>query len=136
MSGTTPESRGRDPGSDAGALVHPALGAAAGAPLAAAALGDRQRVAVVLQAAAVLAHLRRAGWRLQTDLAQARVRDGELLSGLAAAPGPSDDVRGALRGLLAALFGPGEMAGRGDGRRAARELCARWSGELLPLGAD
>ena len=119
-----------------GVLRHPALSPASGAPLASAQLGDRQRVAVVLQAAALLSHLRRAGWRLGGDLGDGWVRDGETLCGLAASPGAPDETRGRLRCLLGALFGPGELAGRGDGRRAARELRARWAGELLRLGPD
>ena len=131
----------------AGRLLHGALGAAVGPPLAGAALSDQQRVAVLLQGAAVLAHLHAAGWRLEGALAAGRLREGELLCGLSAKPasagastsgrgGAGEEARSQLLALLAALFGPGEPAGRGEGRRAARELRSRWSGDLVPLAAE
>ena len=119
-----------------GRLVHPALGPAAGTPLTRAPLGDRQRLAVVLQGAALLSHLRRAGWRLGGDLAAGWVRDGELLCGLSAAPGKMKECGAPLRALLATLFASGAEVGRGGGRRAARELRARWGGELVPVHPD
>ncbi len=120
----------------AGRLLHPALGPPAGTPLADATLRDRQRLAVLLQGAALLSHLRRAGWRLAGELTAGWVRDGELLCGLAAVRGTAEDWGRPLRALLAALFAAGGEVGRGDGRRAARDLQSRWSAELVPLHPD
>src|SRR5262245_13970628 len=120
----------------AGRLLHRALGPPQGTPLTRAPLGDRQRVAVVLQGASLLSHLRRAGWRLSGDLAAGWVCDGELLCGLAAAPGKMKECGAPLRALLATLFASGAEVGRGDGRRAARELRARWGAELVPVHPD
>src|SRR5262249_22909464 len=88
-------------------LLHSALGPATGAPLRAAALGDRERVALLLQGAALLSHLRRAGWRLTSELAAGWVRDGELLCGVGAKPGVTREWGTPLRGLLATLFAEG-----------------------------
>ena len=124
------------PATTAGKLLHPALLPPEGVPLARARLDDRQRLAVVLQAAALLSHLRRAGWRLGGDFAAGWIRDGELLCGIAVEAVASDQGGAALRGLLAALFSAGGQVGRGGGRRAARELQARWAAELMPLHPD
>jgi DNA-binding NtrC family response regulator len=120
----------------AGRLVHPALAPAQGARLADAALGERQRIAVVLQAAALLSHLRRAGFRLAADLGGARLGDDGLLCGVAVEPGSTEDWGAPLRALLASLFAGGTDVGRGAGRRAARELRDRWASELVPLQPD
>jgi DNA-binding NtrC family response regulator len=128
-------------------LLHPALCAPADTPLAGAALGDRQRIAVLLQAAALLSHLHAAGWHLVGELASGSVRDGERLCGLRAEPGAGrasaraggagEHTRRQLLSLLGTLFGPGEPVGRGEGRRAARELRERWGGGgLVPLPPD
>ncbi|HXT52171.1 MAG TPA: sigma 54-interacting transcriptional regulator, partial [Thermoanaerobaculia bacterium] len=119
-----------------GRLLHPALSPPQGSNLADAELGDRQRVAVLLQAAAVLSHLRRAGWRLAGDLAGATLRDDGVLCGVAAEPGSADDWGPPLRAVFAALFGDGGEVGRGAGRRAARELRDAWARELVPLQPD
>jgi DNA-binding NtrC family response regulator len=120
----------------AGRLLHPALAPARGARLAKAELGDRQRVAVLLQAAALLSHLRRAGWRLAGDLRTTCVGDDDLLCGVVAEPGSAEDWGAPLRTVFAALFGEAGEVGRGPGRRAARELRALWAGELVPLHPD
>ena len=120
----------------AGRLLHAALAPARGARLAETALGDRQRIAVVLQAAALLSHLRRAGWRLASDLGAAWLRDDEVLCGVAVETGASEDCGAPLRALLASLFAGGADVGRGAGRRAARELRDRWASELMPLQPD
>ncbi|HEV8630589.1 MAG TPA: sigma 54-interacting transcriptional regulator, partial [Thermoanaerobaculia bacterium] len=120
----------------AGKLLHPALLAPQGAPLAKAPLGDRQRVAVLLQSAALLSHLRRAGWRLAGDLAAGWVRDGELLCGVAVRPGAAREWGSPLRALLSSLFAAGGEVGRGGGRKAARELQELWGSEMVPLHPD
>jgi DNA-binding NtrC family response regulator len=155
--------------SDATRVMHPTLGApdelAAAAPLAAARLTDRQRIAVLLEGAALLSLLERAAWWLPQGWAEARVAAGGRLALPAreAVPGRSPrPVQEQLRELLLRLFGaagaaagdpgaaawsceageggaaPGSglLAGRGEARRAARELLAEWWQPLVPLAAD
>jgi len=134
--GSEPATPSRPPADAACRLLHPTLAPARGSRLAKAALNDRQRLAVVLQAAALLSHLRRAGWRLAGDLNAASVGEDEVLCGVAVEPGTVDDWGAPLRSLLASLFAGGADVGRGAGRRAARELRAQWGGELVPLPPD
>ncbi|HEV3075656.1 MAG TPA: sigma 54-interacting transcriptional regulator [Thermoanaerobaculia bacterium] len=155
--------------SDATRVLHPTLGApdewAAAAPLAAARLTDRQRLAVLLEGAALLSLLERAAWCLPRGWAEARVAAGGRLALPAreAAPGRSPrPAQEQLRELLLRLYGaagaaagdpgaaawsceageggaaPGSglLAGRGEARRAARELLAEWWQPLVPLPAD
>src|SRR5262245_26107747 len=96
-----------EPKRAAGRLLHPALAPPEGPRLADAELNDRQRVAVLLQAAALLSHLRRAGWRLVGDPAGATLRDDEVLCGVDAEPGAADEWGVPLRAVFAALFGDG-----------------------------
>jgi DNA-binding NtrC family response regulator/tetratricopeptide (TPR) repeat protein len=144
-------------------VVHPALTAAAAAPLPAARLTDRQRLAVLLEGAALLSLLERAGWWLPRGWEKARVAAGGRLALPAeeAAPGRSPrPAQEQLRELLLRLFGasaadpgaaaaascePGQggtapgyalLAGRGEARRAARELLTDWWQPLVPLPAD
>jgi len=145
-------------------VVHPALGSASSsAPLPAARLTDRQRLAVLLEGAALLSLLERAGWWLPHGWEAARISAGGRL-----ALAPRDAVPGRaphpaqeqLRELLLRLFGAavadvggtpaqsceageggiapgaGLLAGRGEARRAARELLAEWWQLLVPLPAD
>jgi len=145
-------------------VVHPALGSASSAsPLPAARLTDRQRLAALLEGAALLSLLERAGWWLPRGWEAARVSAGGRL---ALPPGeavPGRSPRPAqeqLRELLLRLFGAavadlggmparsceageggiapgaGVLAGRGEARRAARELLAEWWQLLVPLPAD
>jgi DNA-binding NtrC family response regulator len=150
--------------SAASQVVHPALtAAAAAAPLPAARLTDRQRLAVLLEGAALLSLLERAGWWLPRGWERARVAAGGRLALPAeeAAPGRSPrQAQEQLRELLLRLFGasaadpgaaaasscePGEggtapgfalLAGRGEARRAARDLLTEWWQPLVPLPAD
>ncbi|MBV8201216.1 MAG: hypothetical protein JOZ15_11390, partial [Acidobacteria bacterium] len=148
-------------------VFHPALTAAPGAaaPLAGARLTDRQRLAVLLEGAALLSLLEHAGWWLPRGWERARVAAGGRLALPAeeAAPGRSPrPAQEQLRELLLRLFGagttspdrvappscePGEgaaatapgsalLAGRGEARRAARELLNEWWQALVPLPAD
>ncbi|HYL05087.1 MAG TPA: sigma 54-interacting transcriptional regulator [Thermoanaerobaculia bacterium] len=144
-------------------VVHSALTAVATAPLPAARLTDRQRLAVLLEGAALLSLLERAGWWLPRSWEGAGVTAGGRLAlpGAAAAPGRSPrPAQVQLRELLQRLFGagaadpvaaaasscePGEgatapgyalLAGRGEARRAARELLIGWWQPLVPLPAD
>ena len=118
-------------------LVHPALAPGDGAPLEEARWTDRQRLGAVLQGAALLAHLEQTGWHAPAGFAEARgAADGGLLApgcrpGRSREPAPE-----ALKALLARLFGAGEIAGRGEARRAARALLDRWRADLAPAPPD
>jgi len=119
------------------ALRHPALGGGPARPLAEARLSDRQRLAILFQGAALLAHLDHAGWRLTDGWKGAGLSaDGGLQ--VAARPGRSRALpQGELRKLCAALFGgDGRPAGRGEARCAVRELVALWDQDLTPVSAD
>jgi hypothetical protein len=69
-------------------VLHPALATAAAAPLPAARLTDRQRLAVLLEGAALLSLLERAGWRLPRSWEGAGVAAGGRLALPAAAAAP------------------------------------------------
>lgn len=118
-------------------IRHPALDRRPGAPLADAPLTDRARLGVVLQAAGLLSLLEAAGWRLARGFSDATVGADGALGGVAVVRGrgrrPAAEL---LAGLLAALFGEEAVAGRGEARRAARQLMARWRSGMLPASAD
>ncbi|MCB9377254.1 MAG: sigma 54-interacting transcriptional regulator [Holophagales bacterium] len=119
-------------------IEHPTLEPAVGRPLHAAELSDRARLAVLLQAAALLSLLERAAWRLERDFARGHVTSDGVLTGLAARPGRSGrPVAERLVELVGELFEGGTgVAGRGEARRAARALLERWRGRLVPLSPD
>ena len=80
-----------------------------------------------------------AGWRLADGLRGARVDGGGRLNGLRAEPGrssraPCEEMTRLLRALFHAA-GEG-IAGRGEARRAARELERRWRNALDRVSAD
>ncbi len=111
--------------SDATRVMHPTLGApgewAAAAPLAAARLTDRQRLAVLLEGAALLSLLERAAWWLPQGWAEARVAAGGRLALPAreAVPGRSPrPVQEQLRELLLRLFGAAGAAAGDPGAAA------------------
>jgi transcriptional regulator with AAA-type ATPase domain/tetratricopeptide (TPR) repeat protein len=116
--------------------VHSTLRPVQGAPLEAAHLSDRQRLAVVLQGTALLAHLQGAGWHLPEGWAGARVNAAGRLGGLVASPGRLGALQELLRDLLARCFGETGVRGRGAARRAARALEEAWALDLAPLPAD
>ncbi|MFN7943558.1 MAG: sigma 54-interacting transcriptional regulator [Thermoanaerobaculia bacterium] len=117
---------------------HPALADLPGQPPEAAVLSDHDRLAVLLEAAAVLSLLGAAGWHLPRGLAPARIDGEKRLRGLAASPGVERRfAQVELRGLLLRLFrGERTIAGRGPARRAARELLALWEPAIAPLAPD
>ena len=123
-------------------VVHPGLDPAVPAvPLDQARLTDRQKLTLVLQAAGLLSLLERAGWTLVGDLAvtpdgRLGVRPEAIVPG-----GASRPAQEVLRDLLRRLFrtaGPerARVAGRGEGRRAARALNETWGQSLAPVPAD
>lgn len=117
-------------------LTHSGLAPAVGRPLHDPSLADRERVAVVFQATALLAHLETAGWRLAAGWCEARVGAQGTLSGLRAVPGrAAEPVHGLLLEPIARLCGPA-LAGRGTARRLLRACVDRWSIPLAPLALD
>jgi len=103
---------------------------------------DRQRIGVLLQGAALLAHLDHARWHLARGWGSARVgTDGRLVVG-GVRPGRTLELpQDLLVDLLGRLFGLGPrvrrgIAGRGEARRAARALARRWSQPLAAISPD
>ena len=128
------------PAGPAAAVVHAALRPAemGDRPLADGDLTDKQKLAVVLQGAGLLGHLEHGGWHLVDGFRGARVNGEGLLVGVRAAPGRMrEHPQELLRKLLVELFGGDErVAGRGEARRAARALLARWQPSVAAIGAD
>lgn len=121
----------------------PAYGSTLLEEMAATDLKDQEKLAVVLQAAALLSHsaLARqvfgepgAPWRGAALDKNLWLRVGPGRPGRFAAP-----TQRLLSDLLQLLFhshSHGQIAGRGVARRSARQLLALWSQELVPLAAD
>ncbi len=116
--------------------IHSTLCPISGAPLETARLSDRQRLAVVLQGAALLAHLQGTGWNLPEGWTGARVSAEGRLGGLTASPGWLGPVQELLRNLLFRCFSESGVRGRGEARRSARELEEAWALDLAPIPAD
>jgi transcriptional regulator with AAA-type ATPase domain/tetratricopeptide (TPR) repeat protein len=115
-------------------LEHPALSELAGPRLAEARLTDRERMGLVLQAAALGSHLDLAGWHRTIDWSLATCVGGQLH--VTAAPGVSSVFPQVdLSTLLHQLFGT-PIAGRGEARRAARALARLWGQQLSPVPYD
>ncbi|MEM8961888.1 MAG: sigma 54-interacting transcriptional regulator [Acidobacteriota bacterium] len=113
-------------------LMHPALSVGEGTPLRHARLNDQQRVGVLLQGAAVLAHLDQTGGALANGWSGARLADDGWLRVGKVRTGRSEALpQEHMRDLLATLFGATEVAGRGRARRSARRLANRWRQTLL-----
>jgi two-component system NtrC family response regulator len=119
-------------------IFHPCLvSPARSLPLSEAWLTDRQRVGVLLQAAGLLSLLGRAGRHL-AGWEGARIAAGGMLAlvdagGPGRSPRPAQDL---LVELTAVLFGDGQVAGRGEARRALRALLAGWGQSLVPIPPD
>ncbi|MEM9596239.1 MAG: sigma 54-interacting transcriptional regulator [Acidobacteriota bacterium] len=121
-------------------LIHPSVEGFGGhPPLVQVRLTDQQRLAVVLQGAALRAHLDHGGWRLGGE----GWDDAELTaSGVLKLPPPLPGRCGsmpqvdALRLLRRVFRTPDDVFGRGQARRVARELTVLWRQELTPFGAD
>jgi hypothetical protein len=98
-------------------------------------LTDRRRVGLLLQGAALLAHLDSAGGRTARGWRGAGLSPAGELCGVEAAPGRRRVLcQESLRELVERLFGsPERVAGRGAARRAVRRLLERWRPVLAPL---
>jgi two-component system, NtrC family, response regulator len=121
-------------------VLHPCLASPARSiALAEARLTDRRKVAALLEAAGLLSLLDRAGWRLAAGWDTARISpEGRLAVGAeAAAPGrsarPAQEI---LFDLLRQLFGEEPGTGRGEARRAVRELADLWAQAPAPVPPD
>ncbi len=119
-------------------LEHPAFVAASGRAIDAAACTDRAKLAVLLQGAAAISLCDAAGWSLVRGWDGAAVDGCGRLSGLRPEGGRGGrPAQEQLRELLLRLFRAKErIAGRGEGRSAARGLLAIWEGALAPMSAD
>ena len=119
-------------------LDHAVFAPAKGWALAAAACTDRAKLGVLLQGAAALALCDASGWALAEGWESGAVDACGRLSGLVARPGRGTrPAQEQLRELLLRLFrGRTRVAGRGEGRRAARELATAWEGALAPMSSD
>jgi len=126
--------------SAAHAVRHPALEAFEGesTELAEAVLTDRQRLALVLQGVALLAHLEHGGWHLSRGWEGAGVDGDGRLRVPDAEPGRSPVLpQESAVDLLHRLFHTeDQVAGRGEGRRAARALLEEWAQELVAVPPD
>jgi two-component system NtrC family response regulator len=106
--------------------------------LAEARLIDRQRLAVLLQAAGLLSTLERAGWRI-VDWNAARLASYGRLTVAGAEPGRSRPAQELLCELLDRLFAGaegGRLPGKGRARGVARPLLEAWRQSLVPLAPD
>lgn len=108
-------------------VIHQALSRAQGQRIDEARISDRRRIGLLLQGLCANAHLEISGLVI-ADWSAAHVdRDG-VLSGLSAEPVAGEWLpQRALLDLLQRLFRTeGAPAGRGEGRRVARDLFNRW----------
>ena len=99
---------------------------------------DRDRAAFLLQGAALLAHVRAAGWRLEA-WQELRVDAGGVLRIPPASVRPARDDRlpqALLRQLVVLLFGSESAPGRSAVRAVLRPLFETWRDELLPVSGN
>ncbi len=99
---------------------------------------DRDRAAFLLQGAALLAHVRAAGWRLETWEELRVDADGVLRTPPGSVRPASDDrlPQVLLRRFVALLFGSQGAPGRSAVRAALRPLFKTWCDELLPVSGN
>lgn len=114
-------------------LRHRSFEAALAAPFSAAE-SDRQRWALLLEGAAVLALLVQAGWRLGRGWSTAGLSAGGGLAVASPEPGREPLLpQELLRDLIVRLFGDVEPRGRGEARKAIRDRLERWHQALVPI---
>lgn len=101
-------------------------------------LNERQRASLLLQGAALLAHLQTAGWRLPswTDLAVDSRGVLRIEAGMVRKGREGRLPQTVLRQFASLLFGSEEMVGRSAVRAALRPVVASWCDHLLPLAAN
>ena len=99
---------------------------------------DRDRAAFLLQGAALLAHVRAAGWRLEA-WQELRVDAEGVLRIPPGSVQPARDDRlpqALLRQLVVLLFGSESAPGRSAVRAVLRPLFETWRDELLPVSGN
>lgn len=99
---------------------------------------DRDRAALLLQGAALVAHLRAAGWRLETWEELRVDADGVLRVPSASVRRALDDrlPQALLKQLVVLLFGSEGAPGRSAVRATLRPLFETWRDELLPVSGN
>lgn len=131
-------------------IDHPTLRCSEGTPFHRTDLKDQQKLGVLLEGCALLAHLARVGWRLADDWQGAVVSKEARLVNVRVEPGRRRGLtQHRLSALLLRLFSigepplagcafaaPGAISGRGPARRAARQLAERWRQGLVEVSAD
>ncbi|MEE8368191.1 MAG: sigma 54-interacting transcriptional regulator [Thermoanaerobaculia bacterium] len=128
--------KGLGPGFDHSALL-PAR-TAPGSHLEEARLTDKQRLSVVLQGSALLAHLEHGRSHLRDSWEGAVVDTEGLLRSVQTASGPAHQMAQVyLLELISRLFrSEDSVDGRGEARRAARSLQEGWRQTLTPVAGD
>jgi DNA-binding NtrC family response regulator len=119
-------------------LRHTALESSHGDRLAEVCLNGRERVAIVMQAAALLSHLSSAGWCLASDWSCLRVdRKGVLRGAHAKRELASGTPQAQLSSLMRSLFGgEARVPGKGQAFRIADRLLCNWQCSLRVLPVD
>ncbi len=119
-------------------LRHTALESGHGDPLAEACLNGRVRVAIIMQAAALLSHLNSAGWCVASDWSCLRVdRDGVLRGAQAKRELTTRTPQEELISLVGTLFGGHErILGKGQATRIADRQLRKWQCSLRVLPVD
>lgn len=119
------------------------LGSPRGVALQRARLNDQQRLAVVFQGAALLAHLDHAGFYLATGDAAEAWRDATVstegmleVSGVRWGRAPNLPQTYLKHLLLDVFQAEKEVVGRGTARRVARRHAERWHHRLIPVSLD
>lgn len=99
---------------------------------------DRDRAAFLLQGAALLAHVRAAGWRLEAWQELRVDAEGVLRIPPASVQPVRDDrlPQALLRQLVVLLFGSESAPGRSSVRAVLRPLFETWRDELLPVSGN
>ena len=120
-------------------ILHVSTEPGSGNPVGGARLSDRGRIALILQASALLSHLEAADSRLDSDWQDLRIDEGGVLCGACVVPGP-DPVPAQSRlveltRLVFAVQG-GRLAGKGQAKRWAASSLSRWGRVHGRLPAD
>ena len=119
-------------------IRHTALESSQGDPLGQVCLTDRERLAMVLQAAALLSHLEAGGWCLESGWEASLVDRQGLLRGVPVSVGfDPNPAQSSLLSLMEILFGSRDgIPGKGQANRLAVGFLQKWSRSLRPLPAS
>lgn len=119
-------------------IRHSALESSHGELLGQVSLTDRERLAIVLQAASLLSHLEAAGWSLECGWEGSRIDRQGVLRGTPVSVGPDPEpAQASLLSLMETLFGARDrIPGKGVANRLAVRFLQRWRRRLSPLPAS